>query len=73
MDKKKIKRIIAREGLAVVIFLFISYLGEYYTVYRPYVERPNFLLSTLWHFLGIYALYLLVRFIFWALRTLREK
>lgn len=100
MNAEKIKRIIAREGLILLAFLFVCIvLGEtitrvalekkfysspqkpetYYDVLKGYkgcvVEpirslRKNILLPV---FLIFYLFYWIIRFIIWAVRTLKQR
>jgi len=62
----KTKKIIAREGLVFLVALLLvlgsGYLG------KPKIGLKLFTLS----FLG-YPAYLIIRFIVWAIRTLRNK
>jgi len=100
MDKKKIKRIIAREGLIIIGFILLgfiiwttgAYLNQRYIEQGSWVDvdaQGNPINSTINFIpehpvypklvnLGIfliwcYPFFLLVRFIFWAVRILREK
>jgi hypothetical protein len=72
--KKKIKRIIAREGmvLLVTIFLCFSYMLTYLFVKGQHGDNIVGILvgSSL---MLIYPVRLLIYFIIWAIRTLREK
>ena len=96
--KKKIKRIIAREGLAGIVLLsgLASLListhyklkSQFYfdkaktsTIFKDYwftqeLQCVN-ISSKLWTIsqilLGIYLTYLLIRFIIWAVKTLRDN
>ncbi|MBU0896204.1 MAG: hypothetical protein KJ569_06370 [Candidatus Omnitrophica bacterium] len=73
--KKKIKRIIAREGLIFIgiagisVVLFINGHGiENYGTWRREISDwagPLIVFG--------YPIYLLIRFIIWAVRTLKEK
>ncbi len=103
MNNKKIKRIIAREGLLLLFIAFLSSLLIRFYFYvdfiistgickLSYVEenlfiRGNFndaqeaIMRTninvgrarLYGFILPFGIYLLIRFIIWAVRTLREK
>jgi hypothetical protein len=77
-SKKNIKRIIAREGL---ISLCLLTVGSIYFLYNFFSGKSSLFMTTpleLWrnHLLLIgvpfYIIYLPIRFIIWALRTLRE-
>ena len=59
--RKKIKRIIAREGLILFGFIGIFFLGLF-------INNPAVWLFPSWG----YPLYLLICFIIWAVRTFRE-
>jgi len=81
MDKKKIKRIIAREGLIIIGIIalivlshtllprFLQYKGDIFDEVAG-TNRILFLCQSLSY--AFYPLYLLIRFIVWALRILRE-
>jgi len=84
----KLKKIIAREGLIILVIIIISVIvGDrsfhYFwtkvapniTVY-PYYGSPTYggsILRWLGILFGIYFLYWLIRFIIWAIRILKEK
>jgi hypothetical protein len=83
MDKQKLKRIIVREGsvffIALVIFIiaiseptrnFLIYLFDSYrlTEFQIAAIRNLLRLLVFW-----YPIYLIIRFIIWAVRTLKEK
>lgn len=78
VDKKNIKRIIAREGLIIVgiavtgglILLFSIMLPEKTSYRETLGVIGSSILIYSWNI--IYLFYLLIRFIIWALRTLRE-
>lgn len=69
----KIKKMLAKEGLIILGFVvgcyFISValtmLTANYSV--PIAEKYNFL------FLFSYSIFLIIRFIVWAIRTLKQK
>jgi len=67
MDKmnKPIKKIIAREGLIILGFLIIGQVIWYLFFLQNFDHKET----------GFYAypLYLLIRFIIWAVKTLKEK
>lgn len=76
MDKKQIRRIIAREGL--IILGFISLCKLY--LYR--IENNCTGSITCWEYysksalkgaVSLYVSYLFIRFIIWAIRTLKER
>ena len=77
MDKKKIKRMIAKEGLILLGFIGLYKLYLYRVVEGNCVDN-----LTCWEYYSenalrgaviIYVSYLLIRFIIWAVRTLMEK
>jgi len=82
MDNKKIKRIIAREGL-ILLSCIIAYFIVYYLMTFIYkLASPDVTDSTVLALSGLpaililfpgYPIYLLVRFILWTVRTLRVK
>ena len=63
--KKRIKRIIAREGLIIIIFTTTFFIGWW--------NLGNFLQHLFFIGLFGYPFYLLIRFILWAVRTLKQK
>ena len=83
--KKKIKRILAREGLIFALVIAISILLINSLNIYSFIRFPiggNDWVDTQWFWLpttgsiilfGLYPLYLLVRFILWAIKTLKEK
>ena len=92
MDKKKIKRIIAREGLILLLFLLASFfiyqrsgiISDLYVKIRYSHITPSeiTLLSALYAYAYskveifsylLYPFYWLIRFIIWAIKTLRKK
>jgi len=82
MDKKKIKRIIAREGLLFIGISFIFIISEYLLMF-PVNNPPRWreLVSMIFLVPGtIYLIYALFRilqaifyFMLWAIRILRER
>ncbi|MGD0336972.1 MAG: hypothetical protein ABSB18_07770 [Candidatus Omnitrophota bacterium] len=81
MDKKKIKRIIAREGLILIsCFVTVLILDAIILLTSSGNSKPNqpidLLIGFFRVFLGLYIIVLiifhLIRFIIWALKTLRE-
>jgi hypothetical protein len=88
MDKKKIKRIIAREGLILgcsVVISFAAYIGgfvflsespkffEKYIATKYIITFGEIMGYVFFFLIWNYPIYLLIRFILWAIRTLREK
>lgn len=83
MDKKKIKRIIAKEGLVIIRLMLIGGLIEILRAFlyniRPhtrfkYLYVPDqIIVSGLITVVICYPVYLFIRFIIWAIRTLRER
>lgn len=93
MDKKKIKQIIAREGITLLGILMLGFTVFFLGKIMCGINQPQkdslsvynipttFFLFNLYQnmkqigifilFFG-YPIYLLIRFIIWALRTLRE-
>lgn len=77
--KKKIKRIIAREGLIIVGIASTGGLIALLSLMLPegasYRETLGFIGSLIliysWNI--IYLFYLLIRFILWAIKTLKEQ
>lgn len=76
MNKKKIKRIIAKEGLILVGLVGLCRLY----LYRVEINCTGNL--TCWGYysksalkgvVSLYVFYLLIRFIIWAIRTLKER
>ena len=65
MDKQKIKRIIAREGLIILCIAVLTILFWVLTRGGD-IEDTSALIPL------IYPIYLLIRFIIWAVRTLKE-
>jgi len=70
MDKKKIKRIIAREGLILLGFAFLTMIGGVLASYAVNNE-VLFVFAILLFF--SYPFYLIIRFILWAIKTLKEE
>jgi len=78
MDKKKIKRIIAREGIILLIvvitgtlgFLWVWFTKDILIYYTTLELWRNWLLLIA---IPFYTIYILIRFIIWAVRTLREE
>jgi len=64
--KKKIKRIIAREGLILLGFVGVGFLLQF-------SNKPDLSNIGIFLFLLGYPAYLLVRFIIWAIKTLKSK
>ena len=73
MDKKKIKQIVAREGLILLGLAIASHILYNLEINQiaKYPVSSNFHLRH--SFVWAYLLYLLIRFIIWAIKTLREK
>ena len=84
---EKVKKIIAREGLIIIGFVFIFILF-YWTGTHTQIQweqyrkepKPNQLLiswanGTLGYYVALigYPIYLIVRFIIWAIRTLKQR
>lgn len=72
----KTKKIIAREFFILLAFLatiFIAYVIGLHSVHK--LDRSMTILSVWIWIAGIcaYASYLLIRFIIWAIKTLRKK
>lgn len=67
MDIKKVKRIIAREGLIII--------GVYGTALLLVFIGSNTFFNFIGLFLGYigYPFYLLIRFIIWAVNTLKKE
>jgi len=96
MDKKKIKRIIAREGLIILSiislglllistpYIFLGIENFINIIFRPssgrllgWVSEPLYIriprnIGILLLYLG-YPFYLIIRFILWAIKTLKEE
>jgi hypothetical protein len=74
MDKKKIKRIIAREGLIVLVMipLCFSYMLVYLFIKGQLGDNIVAILVSS-SLMLIYPVRLLVYFIIWAVRTLKGK
>jgi len=70
MDKKKIKRIIAREGLILLGFAFLTMIGGVLASYAVNNE-VLFVFAILLFF--SYPFYLIIRFILWAIKMLKEE
>lgn len=73
-----IKQIIARKGSVLLSFLLLWLLGEVYIKYkynRLWCGTPFLNDSLFWTvaILSIYCLYLLIRFILWAIRKAKKK
>lgn len=82
MDTKKIKRIIAKEGLILLGIIFIAGIIIFIANRFPprciiegnfTIMPTNKIASGIYILIFVYLLYLLIRFLFWALRTLRER
>jgi len=83
MDKKKIRRIVAREGLILLGFIILAVVVRSIAYNTIYNLIPNdFILEQKLAIadrrLNIatyspYCLYIFIRFIIWAVRTLREE
>lgn len=98
MDKKKIKRIIAREGLIflgiVIVSIFTGNRGYHFfwTQIAPQFNYRDFPITESAYpqrtfqgaildnikslyiiYLSLWAIFFLVRFIIWAVKTLKEK
>jgi hypothetical protein len=70
MSKDKLKKIVAREGL---VFLGILAIAAIVTTISDRIGDTNcFLYGFYISFLG-YPIYLLIRFVLWAIKTLGEK
>jgi len=67
---KNLKKIIAREGLILLSFGVVLFIGFLVLQINQLGELGSNLLII--GFLG-YPVYLLIRFIIWAIKTLREK
>jgi uncharacterized membrane protein YgdD (TMEM256/DUF423 family) len=72
------KKIIAREGLKLLVTLFLAYMISLIGVAMKRGEYPLPKISGIFMLIGEviffgYLLYLLIRFIIWAVRTLKDK
>ncbi|OGW78852.1 MAG: hypothetical protein A3I73_00930 [Omnitrophica bacterium RIFCSPLOWO2_02_FULL_45_16] len=66
----KIKKIIAREGLVIVsLFVAGNLIHEFCNSIKCYSARDTIDVSIIYG----YFLYLLIRFIIWAIKTLKGK
>ena len=83
MDKKRIKRVIAREisilfivGILILVWksLSQSYPPSSSPQYVVFIkDLGSNLVSSIPYIIFIYCLVLLIRFIIWVIRTLKEK
>ena len=75
MDKQKIKRIIAREGLVFIVSVILASLTDSLITYVPRADTPTNHIKTI----AIIAicfyipLCLLIHFIIWVINTLKKK
>lgn len=67
----KTKKIIAREGLIILVISLATYILEFYlsVVGRYYITWDSLGVC----FLIVYVPYLIVRFIIWAIKILKNK
>lgn len=83
MGKKKIRRIIAREGLVIIGCITIGFVAHCLLPWFPkhFIPVPFRMLTVfertcqLRDFIGVYVycFYWLIRFIVWAVRVLKER
>ena len=72
----KTKKIIAREGLVIIAIItvgvFINFIGSFIGIKEWYGHSIE---SIIWFpiFYGYLSYILLIRFIIWAIRTVKEK
>lgn len=75
LEKVKLKKVIAREGLVLLACIFIPLLTIFLYGLIPFAEKNNGIIFGIL-FLAIYFTYpvcLIIRFIFWSIKTLKEK
>ena len=79
MNKKIVKKIIVREGLAVFKFIAVALIGVLLAFGSRFIYMDiGYIIAVIgnilfWGAIFSYPVYLLIRFILWAIRTLREK